>query len=514
MIEKCQLKPMFVERYFLTPKKICSKSRRLAFFKKAGRQNSDQKMEKSQLVAVLRSCSKQEMKAISKWLRSPAHNLRTDVVELFDFLSHEDRLSRPDSIQKEAVWAALWPSAGAFDDARIRQTMFFLLQSIENFLVYQELSKDEVRKIQALAAIYRRRQLEKPFRQSMEIARRAQVQSPFRNSVHLQNAFSLEMEHYKHLTTLKGNTTFNLQEVSDSLDLAFVAQKLWISCLMLTGRAVYKAEYDTGMLPDVLQFIEIRNLINQSPAIETYYYCLKTIEAQGEESTYRVFEQKLLENQALFPQNERRVMFLAALNFCISKHNAGQSEYTKKALELYKAGFENQVLLEDGRISHRAFTNAVWHALKLGEFDWVELFLKEKSELIEEKHRNSTVHFNLSRFHFEKGDRDRALELLNGFEYGDLIFNLIAKTLLLKIYFEKGEITALESLLDSFSAYLRRKEVLGYHKTIYKNLLSLAKKLIHLPPRNSIQKEKLRKLIAATNPLTERDWLLAQLEKS
>ncbi len=467
-------------------------------------------MEKSHLLTVLRSTNQRERRQIGLWLRSPAHNQREDVVKLFDWLVENGHLDHG-AVEKRAAWTAVFPGE-PFDDARMRQAMHFLLKNVEEFLIWEEMTKEDVRKTSSLASVYRRRQLEKPFRQSLDHARRSASASPLRNAVHLQNGFNLELEEYKYLTTLKGNTRFNLQELSDSLDAAFVAQKLRIASLLLTHGAVYKAEYDTGLLEDVLRFVETHRLLER-PAVATYFYCLKTILEKTDEANYERFEECILQFSHHFPQTEQRELFLFALNFCLSRVNAGNEKYARKIFELYRRGFEKRLLLEDGFISGRTFTNAVQSGLKLKEFDWVEHFITEFQQFLEEKQRLSVVNFNLARLHYEKGQYDAAMRGLLGFEYDDLLWNLIAKSMLMKIYYEKREMDALESHLEAMRAYLQRKEVLGYHKAIFKNLLSLTRKLVHLNPYSQPQREKLRRLIVETNPLMEREWLLRQVDE-
>jgi Lon protease-like protein len=93
------------------------------------------------------------------------------------------------------------------------------------------------------------------------------------------------------------------------------------------------------------------------------------------------------------------------------------------------------------------------------------------------------------------------------------LFNIIAKTMLLKIYYEQGEFDALESLLESMRIYLQRKEALDpARKLAYKNLISLMKKLLNLNPYSKTQTERMRALVESTDPLMERDWLLRQLD--
>ena len=44
-------------------------------------------MQKSVLAEIIRSLSKKETRDIAKWLQSPAHNQRQDVVRLFDYMT-------------------------------------------------------------------------------------------------------------------------------------------------------------------------------------------------------------------------------------------------------------------------------------------------------------------------------------------------------------------------------------------------------------------------------------------
>ena len=98
------------------------------------------------------------------------------------------------------------------------------------------------------------------------------------------------------------------------------------------------------------------------------------------------------------------------------------------------------------------------------------------------------------------------------FDYDDILFNLIAKSMLIKIYYEEGEFTALDSLLESLRTYINRKKAIAYHKNIYNNLIRFTKRLVRVGPYDSVQKEKLRREIEEANPLPERKWLLEQLE--
>jgi hypothetical protein len=94
-----------------------------------------------------------------------------------------------------------------------------------------------------------------------------------------------------------------------------------------------------------------------------------------------------------------------------------------------------------------------------------------------------------------------------------MLQNIVAKTMLLKIYYEQDELDAFESLLESLRIYLQRKEALDpTRKAAYKNMISLMKKMLHLNVFSKAQREKFRELVLQTNPLAEREWLLKQVD--
>lgn len=469
-------------------------------------------MQKSVLVEIIHSLNKKEVREIHKWLQSPAHNLRQDVVALFDYLSGKSP-EATDSLEKEVVWRAVFPQDD-FDDARMRQVMYFLLKAIEDYLAFTELRKDEVHIQTVLLKVYRTRQLEKPFKMTLEAARKRQKESPYRNSVFLREQHVLEQELYYYLGSRKRSDEVNLQETSDALDLAYFADKLQIGCRMLAHQTVYKkAMYDLRQLENTLAYVEQQNLLKE-PAIAVYYYGFKALTERENETHFANLERIIFENGSLFPMAELRELYLLAINYCISRINAGIESYLRKSFEFYKEGFSKGILIENNLVTRISFGNAVSNAIKIKEFAWVEEFIEKFTPYLEEKSRESTVHFNLARLYFEKKDYVKAQQLLLKFDYDDILLNLVAKTMLLKIYYEEEEYSAFESLLESMRTYLQRKDaVSANHRIVYKNLFTVMRRLIHLNPFSKTQKDKFRELVLNTNPLLEKEWLLNQLDR-
>ncbi len=105
-----------------------------------------------------------------------------------------------------------------------------------------------------------------------------------------------------------------------------------------------------------------------------------------------------------------------------------------------------------------------------------------------------------------------ALQHLQQADYKDLINNLIAKTLQLKIYYETDEYDALDAHLQSMQTFIRRQRVIGYHKTNYQNIVRFGRRLLQLNPNSREDRQAMRQQIASEPVLTEREWFLEMLK--
>ena len=126
-------------------------------------------MQKSVLTEIVRSLDKKEIRELNKWLLSPAHNQRQDVVKLFDFLV-KNLPNGDEGAEKAKAWKAVFPNQ-PYDDAYMRQVMYFLLKAIEEYLVFADVSADKIQYQLLLSRTYRERKLEKAYRQAYRTGR-------------------------------------------------------------------------------------------------------------------------------------------------------------------------------------------------------------------------------------------------------------------------------------------------------------------------------------------------------
>ena len=65
-------------------------------------------MKKSQVIDIIRTLDKSEVREFRKWLLSPVHNQREDVVQLFEYLMASNHLNEDKFLEKERIYRKIF----------------------------------------------------------------------------------------------------------------------------------------------------------------------------------------------------------------------------------------------------------------------------------------------------------------------------------------------------------------------------------------------------------------------
>ncbi len=467
-------------------------------------------MNKSLLADVFRAINRSELPALEKWVCSPAVNLREDVVRLFKVLAEWKHHGCP-SLKKEEVFAKLFPGV-PYDDAHLRHVMSFLLQSIKRFFIWRELNGDEVQGRILLCRRLKRLGLERLFERELNGALEALEKQPLRNHHYHFLKYKLALERHGHVAQQRRSGMLFFQPILDELTNYYLSDLLRHACNVAALPAASAESFDLHLLPEALVHLQSSSALPSALAIYRNAYLALTQGEEGERH-YRNLKKLLLQHWETFPPEEARAICLLAINYCIRRLNRGERPFIKEAFELFRLAIERNVLLENGRLSPFTYNNILMLALALKEFDWAFRFLQDYRPFLPENERENFYHYNLAVYHFRRSEYAHAMRLLQGVKLRDKHYNLNARRILLRIYFELGEFEALHSLLGSFSTYIRRQKDLGYHGEMYLNLIRFTRKLLRCDFQNLRQRAKIRTELENTPAVAEREWLLKQLEE-
>ncbi len=461
-------------------------------------------MDKSQLLHLIQTFSAQEKKEIRKFLESPFFNQRRDVIELFDwFCTREVH-------QKQDIKAHLFGSTDT-EDQELRLRMTYLMRLLEKYLAQKEFeSDDNTAKIHLLAA-FRKRGLTAPFERARKSLEKNLERTGRRDTRYYETRFVLNWENHQISFPQKPTDLQHLRAASVAADLAYLSLKLRQICLKTVHQTLYSDDYQEIWEKEVVEVAE-QHFAAQHPAIAIYLHCYYMMKNPEEEQHFRSFKALLLTEENTFAPEEMHGLFIWAVNYCIRRLNTGDHRYFQEVSDLYKPGLEGGYLFENGVLSQYTYHNVVAAGLKTGDHAWVNHVIHHYRNHLERQYRESAFSFNLARLAFAQKNYGAVLELLQKSNYRDVLINLATKTLLLKTYYELDEYDLLQSHLDAMINYIRRKRVIGYHRTNYTNIVKFTAKLLQLNFNHKKEVAELRSAIENEPRLTEREWLLAQLD--
>lgn len=467
-------------------------------------------MQNSKIIKILNRLSKDEFKLLDKFISSPVHNRHQDVIALFGYL-RKHLLTKKKHLNKEKIFEHLFPNK-KFEAQKLHYVNSYLLKVVEEFLAWQEWKEDKVSQQIYLIQSYNKHGLADPVKKSFEQGVQLQEKLPYRNANYYWQKYQLHFGQINHYKTLGRNVDFNLQEFSDLIDTSFIIEKLKSSCAMISHQSITKKSYDMGMLNDVFDYIEKENLL-KNPAIAIYYYAYKVLSDYEDMESFLELKKLLFANEAKFATIELSTIYLAGINFCIKRWNQGNQEIMEEILQLYRAGLKIDVFLDNKTISRWTYSNIIIAGLLRKEYDWVKKFIHDYANQLPEKHRETSFSYNLAKYYYEVGNYEQAMSLLQQIENDDLFHTMGAKIILAKMYYELEENEALNSLIKSAQTFIYRKKVLGYHREIYTSLLGFFRKLMNLNAFDKQAIQKLKEEITNTKNLSEKQWLLEQVEK-
>ena len=443
------------------------------------------------------------------FVRCPIFNRRPEVTRLCAYLAIHIGKPAQKAFTAERLFEASFPGQ-AYDNRRLRHVMSYTLDALRQYLAMVEWRSSKVEFHQALVRALRNRGLDKLFDKALDKASTQSEKRQVRDAQHHFNQYQLHQEKLEHKAKRERSADLNLQPLPDELTTFYVSEMLRHACSALMHQAIAGQTYNIQLLDAILSVVEQGEML-EKPAVAVYYHAYRMLQFPEEDNSFQKLKQLLGRHEERFGQEEMRGLYLMAINGCIRRMNAGKRVYIREAFEVYQAALERNFLTENGFLSSFTFKNIIRAGVALGEHDWSEYFIEHHRNSLHPRERDNVYNFNRAFLYFQKADYARAMPLLQQVDLEDPLGNLHARRMLVRSYYELDERDALESLLQSFGAFLNRQKNLGYHQELNLNFVRFMLRLIKLAPNDEAAKALLWKDITAEKQVAEREWLLEKL---
>lgn len=478
-------------------------------------------MKNNHLFSLIKTFDRKEMTRFKDFALSPYHNKHKDTQALILYLHKIYPDFRPKLIKRECLWKTIFPHQ-TFDYSKLALLFTYTWRLVEQFLVQErQNNSSDVFNLNLLYELRNRKQwpaYERQWKKSeYELNKRQK-----RDIEYYKYALNLAEEgNQSYIQQARRKEDFSLIEKERRLDQYYILEKLRDAVEMQVRRQILQGDYSERLLEAILQELK-DNLDNYSdvPGIQVYYLLYQMMD-QPSLSSYRKALGAFQANEAIFPIKEVAGIYIYFQNFCISRINKNEKIFLREIFNLYKDQLERNLLHENGYLIEWHYKNIVTTAIRLEELNWVNVFIEDYKNALKVEARENAYSFNKAAYCYAIGDFDQVLNLLTQVEYHDFRYNLGAKVLLLRVYYERNEFEALDALVESFRQYLQRNRLMadsmksGMYSVfrITRRIAKIKTSIKFTPPKKIMQSiNKLSEDLDNTQTVFNRAWLEAKIE--
>ncbi|PHN04160.1 hypothetical protein CRP01_23480 [Flavilitoribacter nigricans DSM 23189 = NBRC 102662] len=459
----------------------------------------------------MRRLSTRQLSRFGDFLASPYFNKQSNNIAFFDWLrkyapAFSHRYLEMDHLLEH------WPLASGITRKKLHYLVGELNGLLEQFLVVEQLNGDssgiEFYRLLQQAVVeldidHLQQKADQKIKQLIDTL-------IYRDSHYLQRLYQYHLDQY--LATDPYQRSFNprLQTVTDTLDTYYLLSRLRFAWQMHHLEAVASEPYNHRFESELLGWAAAHPAM-RVPAVKVYYLGLLLLTEPEKVEHYDAFKTELLEHRDQFPPPERKSLYTGLLNYCIRRGNQfGETKFLREYLKINELLLADGLLLENGTISPWRFVNLKMAALRVDEIDWAWKFIHDYRQYLPEAYRENVFRYALAYLHFYRREYAEAQRLLAQVQFEDLLFNTALRTLLVRVYYEAGEIESLLiPQLEANRLFLLRHKG-EFTPTLYgqwKNFNKICSVLAKSDPAAAEDQQKLRELLATDEPILHQEWL-------
>ena len=417
-------------------------------------------LENLKALQIISTFTSDECKDFKKFLQSPYHNSRKNLIDLFSFIQKNENNWTNPNFSYENIFKLLHPNQ-KFDKTAVTKAFSALYKLLETYILIKKNVSDELSENIQLLGYYNQFNLDELYKDKEKELEKALGDSNKSSDYLTHLLFEIEKCSYAS-TKDKRVGDINYHNASFKLDTFFFYTKLKLACLMLNRSLIVAVKYEYKLIEETLS----QELVTQlnSKVIHFYYLAYQLLRQPNSAALYEKLKYELMIHGNELETTDLSLLYTFLEN-CTSSVYTNMKAFYTNLFDIYLQQIQNKTIYYFDHLHRSVLKNIIKVALKLGKNDWAELFLKNHRYLIiPEQNAEEIYYFCLSEIYFSQKKYDETLVSLAKVKPEDIFIKLSLKRMYLKIYYEKGEFNALDSGINSYRVYLSREDSIPEEK--------------------------------------------------
>jgi hypothetical protein len=449
-----------------------------------------------------------EIKFFRNFILSEIKMKNKNVLALFEYLFSRKYLNE-NNLARKKVYKYVFEDS-VYDDLKMRHLLSEAVETMEYYFSYRKFNISTIQQdIYLIESLIERNSLDLAHKNINNTSVLLEKQL-FRNEFYFDIKAKLIHYKYKIETEYTRKKINNYQVVMNAVLQQSMLSVFKHSCLYLVNNQFANNQMETEYVEYLTH--EVTSEKYKENTLLQVYYNMYNMLTKVESDPFFYETKKIIDNNnEIVELSELKDIYLILSNYCVKRFNKNELSFGAIYLEIIEYGIQKQFLLDNNELNRFVFTNFITIALKLQHYSKAENFIELYNKLIHRTYRKDTINYNLARLFYIKKEYKNAIRILVTISLQDIFWELNAKVIQLKIYFETNDLDLLDNALFNFTQFIRRKKNIGYHKDYF---LSIVKSFKYLLNANTKTKKELKiqieKMTNSNEP--EKDWFVEQLK--
>ncbi len=391
-------------------------------------------MQKSKLIKLLKSLNEEELKRLGRFIRSPFYGYNPNITLLYEYVRKYYPELNSSKLNREKVFAKLFPEE-QFSWNKLKKLMTALSQLVEEFLITMELEQNDFQKRKWLNKALGRRQVYDAFDRGTTHLLEELEEGSNRNMDFFKEQLELLSDRYFHPKfNPYDKKDLSMERMGECLDSYFGLAKMRLGTEIMVRNRILGRNVEQRFL-DSLRKEREKGWLSNNPTYELYQH-LHSILEEAEGGDFENLNQLFFEKVHSLQRIDQQVLFFHSLNYIIRKVNQGNAEFSSKALEWYKLGLNQELLIEQGRMSETTFGNIVIFGCREKQFDWTKAFIEDWKQYLDPEILEDAFAFNMASWYFYQNEFEDTVSFLMSHSFS-IPYQLKVRLTEIRAFFEQ-----------------------------------------------------------------------------
>ena len=478
------------------------------------------KLKKSRIILLITTLSSLEMKRFNRFLQSKYFNKNPDLIKLFEVLYKYYPEFNSTQFTEQYIFKQVY-GKGRYNTANIQDAFSKLLRLLESFLIDCYLDQQQQKRAMLLTEALSERLYLYYQQKTQKMMNQINAKGIWATSKDFYDAYQLAHQAWYHPETEKLTNDDSLLKLSQKyLDDAYLLEKLSYIAAISSRTTFLNSNIQS-------ELAELRQQFANRPALANNEYKLLFEEViimheKKDLASYQNFKRHLFSVAPNLKIEYRRNFLLHLINFGINFRLKAEGITIKEIFELYQLGVQERLFVKNGYIRDIEFTNICITGFRLGQDTWVTHFIEDHITCLKDREKEYLLPLVLAYQKLFNKDFEGLIDLLRGVQPKQSLKYLSRiQSLLIRAFFEcrLHNIGDYEQVLTAYLTNLKKLMERNQKNTTLKieahlNFVKMVKQLMLLlnNPFNKNTYAETASLIANTNPLIFKDWLIEKLK--